>query len=375
MAVKPSEPAADAIIIGAGAIGLSTAVHLARSGLAVRVLDRNGPGQEASWAGGGILSPLHPWRYADPLLKLAQKGMAEYPAFAAGLLEATGIDPEWQRSGMWVLGTAAAPLPDQAVDWGASWNWHWERIDRQEFSRREPGLRACGGDAIFCPDVAQVRNPRLLSALERYCALLGVSLHPGEEVVRLQRLPGSRLLVQTCHGSWTAPHVILAAGAWSGQFLSGTIGLSLPVRPVLGQMVLLQGEAGQLAHIVLEGEHYLVQRRDGKILAGSTSEDRGFDKPVTQEAATELLQFAHRVFPSSEKYPVLRQWAGLRPGSPGNIPFIGPVPEWEGLYAATGHFRYGLTTAPVTAAILDAVVTGKPPPLDIAPYAVALPSS
>ncbi len=373
MASKPSEQAADAIIIGAGAIGLSAAVHLARSGLYVQVLDRNRPGQEASWAGGGILSPLHPWRYTGPLLKLAQEGMLVYQPFTAGLHESTGIDPEWQRSGMWVLGTADAPLPDHAVDWGARWNWCWEWTDRTEFVRHAPDLRT-DGDALFCPDVAQVRNPRLLSALERSCEILGVSLHSGEEVMQLRRLPGPKLLVRSRNGSWTAPNVILATGAWSGQFLSGALGISLPVHPVLGQMVLLQGEPGRLAHIVLEGERYLVQRRDGKILVGSTSEERGFDKSVTQEAATGLLQFAHRVFPPSKKYPVLRQWSGLRPGSPGNIPFIGPVPGWEGLYAATGHFRYGLTTAPVTAAILDALVTGTPPPLDITPYTVALPS-
>ncbi|MCE5360180.1 glycine oxidase ThiO [Candidatus Igneacidithiobacillus taiwanensis] len=356
------------LVIGAGVIGLSAALRLRQAGLRVTVLERGSVGREASWAGGGILSPLHPWRYRPALLQLATAGMQQYPNFVAEIQAATGIDPEWLASGMWVLNSPEAPLPADAPAWGADWGWQWQQFSAAEMRARAPFLHA--DSALFCPEVAQVRNPRLLAGLRAYVEQLGVAIHEHQEVEALAR-QSHVWKVSTHSAVWESERVLLSAGPWSKTILERQ-GISTSITPVRGQMALLQGEPGALPQIVLEGSHYLVQRKDGQILVGSTSEDVGFCKGNTEEALAELRAFAERVFPAARAADLLQQWSGLRPGSPDNIPYIGAVPEHPGLYLAAGHFRYGLTTAPITAELLRALILEQEPPLDPTPYRLPL---
>ncbi|WP_308388635.1 glycine oxidase ThiO [Acidithiobacillus sp. AMEEHan] len=357
---------ADILIIGAGVIGLSAALRLAQAGRKVTVLDRGNLGAEASWAGGGILSPLHAWRYRTPLLRLADEGMRRYQEFANEIKDASGIDPEWQMSGMWILDSKEAPLPSDVLAWGAAWGRDWQWHTATQMQQLAPMLRADA--ALFCPEVAQIRNPRLLSGLIRYVMAVGVHTRDHAEVTEIRKT-GAHWVVTADNLQFRSERIIISAGSWTGKVLA-ELGISLPVRPVRGQMLLLQGQENALPQIVLQGGHYLVQRRDGQLLVGSTNEEVGFDKSCTPEATHELLAFAHRVFPASRSYPVTRQWAGLRPGSPDNIPFISKVPGQDGMFIASGHFRYGLTTAPITAELLADLVLDRAPRLDLAPYAL-----
>lgn len=357
---------ADVAIIGGGLVGLLTARELALSGAAVTVLDRGQPGRESSWAGGGILSPLYPWHYPDPVSELARWSQEIYPHLC-DTLSGTGVDPQWTRSGMLLLdGDAAA-----GEAWAGRYGSRLEVLTAREAAGVEPALRGRFEDgACRLPDVAQVRNPRLLEALRRDLAARGVRLHGHRPVTRLRREGGRVTGVETDAGPVEAGSVVLAAGAWSAGLAAG-LPVPLPVRPVRGQMLLFRAPPGMLGHIVLDGGRYLIPRRDGRILAGSTMEEVGFDTGTTSPARTAIMRFARQRLPELAHCPIEWQWAGLRPGSPAGVPFIGPYPGIAGLFLNAGHFRNGVVMGPASARLLADLVAGRPPILDPEPYRLA----
>ena len=177
--------------------------------------------------------------------------------------------------------------------------------------------------------------------------------------------------VQTAQGELRADAVVVAAGAWSGELLK-TLGLELPVEPVKGQMILFKCAKDFLPAMVMADGRYAIPRRDGHILVGSTLEYEGFDKTPTSEALGSLRASAIELLPALAEAEVVKHWAGLRPGSPDGIPFIGPVPEHEGLWLNCGHFRNGLVLAPASCQLLTNLLLGQTPIVDPAPYAPAL---
>jgi glycine oxidase len=173
--------------------------------------------------------------------------------------------------------------------------------------------------------------------------------------------------ITTSCGEFNADSYIVTAGAWSKGVL-GQHALRLEIKPMRGQMLLFKFAEPPLRHIVLQKDLYLIPRRDGHLLAGSTLEDVGFDKSTTAEARDDLLRRAQAVLPQLRDLPVVRHWAGLRPGSPGNIPAIGRHPHLQNLYVNSGHFRYGVTMATASVEILLNELEGAPQPFDVAPY-------
>ncbi|RMD70529.1 MAG: FAD-dependent oxidoreductase, partial [Gammaproteobacteria bacterium] len=167
--------------------------------------------------------------------------------------------------------------------------------------------------------------------------------------------------------------VVVAAGAWSAGLLA-QVGLRLPVVPVKGQMVMFKARPGTVSRILLKGERYVIPRRDGRVVVGSTLERAGFDKGITREAREALVQGALSLLPALGRYPIERQWAGLRPGveGRGGVPLIGAHPGLRGLYVITGHFRNGVVMAPASVGLLLDQILGRRPPLDPRPYALDL---
>lgn len=361
------EATQDFIVIGAGVIGLATAVQLLEAGATVTILERAEVGQESSWAGGGILSPLCPWDYPDEVTRLTDYSAAMFPAWVDELYTFTGIDAEYVVSGMLVLPPYNA---DAAQKWCISHGVDINQeipIDSLQFSAQIDHLSFEAGRPLFLPHIAQVRNPRLLSALRSRIKQLGGRIvercEVEEIVVSNQQI---HRLITSC-GKFYADYFIVTAGAWSRQVL-GKHALALDIKPMQGQMLLYQFQTPLLKSILLQEDLYLIPRRDGHLLVGSTLEDVGFNKHATLAARKHLSERAQRLLPQLKGMPLINHWAGLRPASPHNIPTIGRHPLLNNLFINSGHFRYGVTMAPGSANILLNEIAGKPQPFDTSPY-------
>lgn len=346
----------DFLIIGGGAVGLTSAQALLQMGYRVTLVERGTVGQEASWAGGGILSPLCPWDYGEAVTQLALRGMGMFDEAAFMLQASTGIDIEYRHSGMLVL----PPFPQQqALQWCAQ---HYFDAETVELADCLPGLQGTG---LLLPEVSQVRNPRLLQALRERVELFGGEILEQQEVQGFE-IAGDRVVaLRTSQGRLVAGAYVVAAGAWSRALL-GEHALGLEVKPVRGQILLFKFDAPPFRRILLKQNLYFIPRDDGHVLVGSTLEDVGFDKSVTDVARDELLRGVRELFPAWPE--PIRHWAGFRPGSPDNIPTIGRHPDLANLYANTGHFRYGVTMSLASAGLLLNEIEGEPQPFDTTAY-------
>lgn len=362
----PSSPDSgdDCLVVGGGLIGMLTARELAREGWRVRILERGEAGAESSWAGGGILSPLYPWRAPEPVTRLAIWSQRHYRALAEQLHAESGIDPEWYDTGMLLLDSGEG---NRARYWGRDHGVRVELPDAERVAELEPALGARPRDAVWMPEVANIRNPRLVRALRGSLAHLGVPLHEQTPVTGWLRSEGRIEGVETERGRFEAGCVILAGGAWSGDLLAGT-GIGAEIRPVRGQMVVFRMSPGRVRRVLLRHDHYIIPRRDGHVLAGSTLEEAGFDKTTTEEAGRQLVRMATDLVPALGNAPVERHWAGLRPGSPEGVPLIGPHPELAGLYLNTGHYRNGVVMGPASARLLTDLLMGWPTRLEPTAY-------
>jgi len=346
----------DLIIIGGGVAGLACAQRLLEQGAAVTLLERGEIGRESSWAGGGILSPLCPWDYPAEVTRLTSRSAAQFASWTAALHAATGIDPEYELSGMLVL---------PPFDAGTAQQWcvgHGVALQQVNDT-----LSANPAGALLLPEVAQVRNPRLVQALRQQVLSLGGKIVAHCAVQGLLTEGGCVQALATACGEQRAGRYIVTAGAWSKQVL-GKHALQLDIKPIRGQMLLFKFDAPPLRHIVLQDGMYLIPRRDGHLLVGSTLEDVGFDKSTTLAARDSLWQRAQLLLPQLRNMPLLQHWSGLRPASPHNIPTIGRHPQLENLYINSGHFRYGVTMAPASVEILLNELNGGAQPFDVAPY-------
>lgn len=351
---------ADVIIIGGGINGLISAFVLAREGIKVSILER-GPGAiEASWAGAGILSPLLPWDYDHAVNTLSEIGRNSWPYFASLAKELSGFDPEYTECGMYVCN------PDnneKAEEWCAQYNWHLHKLPLQT-------ITSCGSDrntGFWLPRIAQIRNPKLIHAFIASCRAMGVLINFNTEVTSLLARSDRIDSISTSQGNMAAGAYVLCAGAWSNAFHQ-TIQTRLDIEPVRGQILLFRGKPGLLPCIVYKDGMYIVPRNDGHILVGSTIEFVGYDKFTTTDAKDTLTNFFRSNFPGLSTTKFIRQWAGLRPGSPGNIPTISIHPTISNLFVNSGHYRYGVTMAPASSNLLRDIMLGQSPSIPCEPY-------
>ncbi len=358
----------DVVVVGGGVNGLLTAIHLAQSGRRVCLFERQMLGNESSWAGGGIVSPLYPWRYTPAIAVLASWGQHYYPQLAEQLRRLTGVDAEVFFSGLYWLDLSDE---EDLKRWAAEQGVVLECLSGGALRNRLPSLTQGYSQALYCPTLANVRNPRLLKALKLMANRQpGLAVQEGSVVSRLLVGCSTVCGVETAAGPVFAEQVVVAAGAWSGELLA-TLGLHLPVEPVKGQMILYKCEPDYLPAMVLAEGRYAIPRRDGHVLVGSTLEHVGFDKTPTGEALASLKASAEKMLPGLAQREVVGHWAGLRPGSPDGIPFIGEVPELPGLWLNCGHYRNGLVLAPASCELLKNLMLGETPIVDPAPYSPA----
>lgn len=345
------------VVIGGGIIGLLTARELRRSGNEVTILDRQAVGMESSWAGGGILSPLYPARYPEAVRALARWGQDRYAVLCDELAGTCGVDPEYQRSGLIVRDRL------HAHDIASGWRGTIRHIRPDELKLIEPKIAWGDAPALLMDDIAQVRNPKLLRALVADLTRLGVRIEAGCQVRGFKIMRGRLTGIEAAAGTIATDCCVVAAGAWSADLLRPT-GLDLPIEPVCGQMLLFRCPRPMLSRIVMDGDFYLIPRRDGRTLVGSTIERTGFEKQTTEAARALLFEQATRIVPALVDCEVEAHWAGLRPGSPDGVPFIGRHPSVAGLYVCAGHYRNGLVLAPASARLMADLVLDRPPILD-----------
>ncbi len=355
----------DVVIVGAGLIGMLTARELHAAGLRVTLIERGSSGRESSWAGGGILSPLYPWRYPDAVNALARWSQRRYPQLLAELHAQSGLDPEYEASGLLIQD---ADDGSDAAAWAARFEVNLQPLDAQAQRDVEPALGETSARAWWLPEVGQVRNPRLVKTLRGALDKLGVPFIE-QCAVSGFRTAGERVLgVETANGFIAADHVVVASGAWSGELLQAT-GLALPVEPVRGQMILFRAPPGAVRRIVLDQGHYAIPRRDGRTLFGSTLERVGYDKSTTESARAELHAAALRLLPVLGDCEVEHHWAGLRPGSPQGVPCIGRHPGYHNLYINAGQYRNGVVLGPASARLLADLLLQREEILNSAAYA------
>jgi glycine oxidase len=366
-------------IIGAGVVGLGIAWRLAARGASVSVFDRGAAGQGATHAAAGMLAAC---AEAEPgeeaLVALGRDSQARWPAFAEELQEASGIDVEVRREGTLVI---ALTSDDQArlfhhLEFQKKLDLPLEWISAAETRRREPHLAGKLAGAVFSPQDHQVDNRKLATALGVAARAAGASINEHTPVASIssqgRRVDGVVLADGRKHAADT---VVLAAGAWSRGIASSIPDLPArslpPVRPIKGQMLALRMDpaAPLINHVIWGPGIYLVPRRDGRLIAGATVEEKGFDTTITAGGLLTLLEAAWRAVPAIEELPIDEMWVGHRPGSRDDAPILGPGPL-DGLIYATGHHRNGILLAPVTAdAIARLVLDGTLDPA-IRPFGI-----
>jgi glycine oxidase len=343
----------DVAIIGAGIVGCSIAFELAKAGLRVSVLERGGIGEESSAAAAGMLSGQHGVTNLGDRFRLHLEARELHAELAEDLRERTGIEVGFCRWGLLELLFTAGEVraADRCAAVQRQAGLRVERLNREETLALEPAVAPDLQGSIRYSDEAHVHNGRLTIALAEAARRSGVELHSGATALHLIR-GGERIIgVQTPTEAVYADTVIIASGAWSNE-LTRPLGLVLPVNPMRGQMLAVRTVPRAVGQIIYGRHMYMVPRPEGETLIGATVEDVGFRKEVTLAGLEELIQAGRHIAPGIMNQPVLRTWAGLRPGSPDGLPLVGAVEGVPGLILAVGHYRNGILLGPITGVLV-----------------------
>ena len=352
----------DVAIVGGGVIGVSIAFELAAENLRVVVLDRQQPGQEASWAAAGMLSPAPDSPRDIPLAPLGRESLRLYPQFVAAVEEESGQSASYARDG--AIEILLAPHGeidrDQKVAEYRLLDLAAEPISIAAAREREASFTPDARAAVWLPEEATVEPRLLMTALLAAAQNRGVAIRSDAAVNRLICEQNRCLGVIAGGEKIEAEHFVIAAGCFSGDIADGAGHLArlLPTRPVRGQMLALRHDGFRLSRVLRSERGYLVPRRDGRIVAGSTKEEAGFEKRVTAAGIRKVLDAAIELCPALAAAEIVETWSGLRPGTPDDLPILGPT-DIEGLLIATGHYRNGILLTPITAKLIsDWIIRG-----------------
>jgi glycine oxidase len=363
---QPRSTRYDAVVVGAGLIGLASARRAAERGLLVLVVERSSaPGAGASGVAAGMLAPVTETDFGEQgLLGLNLAARERWPTFAAELERATGVDTGFRETGALVVAAdrddaeELRRLNELQRSLGLDAQW----LPPSRCRALEPALspRIAGG--ILAPQDAQADPRAVLEALRAAFETAGGELLLGVDVEGIEATGGRVTGVRTSAGSIACQHVVVAAGPWSPALVPGAE--APPVRPVKGQILELRVRGGlpePCLRIVRSPRCYLLARGDGRVVLGATVEERGFDTTVTADGVFRLLEAAYELLPEVSELELVQAHAGLRPGTPDNGPLVGPG-EVEGLVWATGHWRNGVLLAPLTGdAVGELLVEGTLP--------------
>lgn len=356
----------DTIVIGGGAIGCAIAFELSKSGQNVAVLEKGTVASGASGVSAAMLEAQLDAHRGEPFLSLALASQELFEPLTRELEETTGMDIQHERCG--ILQIALTPSErdelrrryEFQIGKGLPASW----LEPREVEESLPQLEGRFLGALFHRKDGQVNASRFTGALAQAARRRGAKVLEGTEVTGF-RLDGSRVTgMDTKTGAFGCGSLVIAAGPWS-SLLGRMLGLAIPVEPVRGQLVIFETSPAVLPYPVFYGSRYLTPKRDGFLLAGTTTEKAGFDDQPTAEATQAIARDAQAVMPLLKSKPFRGATAGLRPHSPDELPIMGRAPGFDNVFIATGHYRNGILLAPVTARILVSLMQDRTPPLPI----------
>lgn len=362
------------LILGGGVVGLSLAWELAKRGQSVTVVRSDSAElRSASWAGAGILPPVAVKNIDDSYDQLRSLSHKLHHQWANELRALTGIDTGFRKCGGVYLGTSRAEVATLTANqfWWEDHGIEFRKLEIAELRELEPSL-PCKTSTIaawLLPDECQLRNPRHLKALEAACHTRGVQFVEAT----IDRVDNNSQGLATLYGpagqAYTAENICLCNGAWA-RMLMQQVELENGIMPIRGQMLLYKCDSPPIRHIVNDGNRYLVARSDGMLLAGSVEEEAGYNCHTTDEAIELIRHWAEATLPILQRTPLVRSWAGLRPGSYDGLPYMGKAPGSNNLYVAAGHFRSGLHMSCGTAVIMADLMLGNTPAIDLTAFRV-----
>jgi len=371
---KSEESGADVAVVGGGVAGLSAARELARRGLSVILLENAEPGAEASCAAAGMLAPQAEADGRDEFFELLCASREMYPTFAEQLLEESGVSIELDRTGTLYLALTEEDVEEieRRFAWQSRAKLAVERLSAEEARRLEPRVSTRVRAALRFPRDWQVESRRLVAALAASASVCGARLLMQTAASGVRVVAGRAVGVETPRGFLSAGAVVLAAGARTshvpllvsereGVEARAELSLHPRIEPVRGQMLCLRQPTSSepfVSHVVYSPRGYLVPRRDGRLLAGSTSESAGFDASVTAGGVHRIASNALEIAPEVAALRLADSWAGLRPRAADGLPVLGESPEVKNLFYATGHYRNGILLAPATGEIIADLLTG-----------------
>ena len=319
-------------VIGGGIVGCLTAIKLKESGYDVTLIDKNEIGKESSWAGAGILFPLMPWDYESRVFELCTSAANFYKQFSSKLFKITGIDSEFIESGLVCIDPSGR---ENILNWAKN-----NSLNINEYSFLDQ-------PSYLFPRVTQIRPPRLMKAIKLFMQEIGINIRENTNLIKLKKERHNVESWPTAENEQIKADIfVITSGAWTSSLVIDHENIIYPVR---GQMIQYKKIEVNIKHILYSDDFYVLQRKDGVILAGSTVEHVGFDKNTDATALNELMKKTSILVPELKGIIPENHWAGIRPGTKGNIPVIKKAENYENIFINSGHYRYGLTMAPMSA--------------------------
>lgn len=344
----------DVLIVGGGVIGMLTARHLQSECYKIAIIEKNTLGGESTLAAGGILSALNPWQQSIAAQSLINEGRQNFTALAEDLKQETNIDPELIQSGMLVLNVNDK---QQAQAWAKQNNEMIEILSQQSLLEHEENISPDFEEALYLPNISQIRPPKLIAALQQSLQQRKIKVYENSMVKEILTEANKVTGVATQNENLYAEKIVICSGAWTKSFFQEDN--SIDIQPIRGQMLLYKAPKNILSHIVLKDRAYMIPRKDGYILCGSTVEHVGFKNEITQTARQTLQNIAHELVPSFAKLEPIKQWAGIRPGTQREVPYICKHPQIKGLYINSGHYRYGIVMSIASARIMTELISNS----------------
>ncbi|HLQ76475.1 MAG TPA: glycine oxidase ThiO [Terriglobia bacterium] len=358
----------DVIVAGGGVIGLSIAHAVATEGKSVLVLNSGDATDAASWAAAGMLAPQSEADRRDPLFDLCAASLRMYRGWACQLKEQSGIDPEYETPGLLYVASSEQSLEvlKGRMSWQRTAGFESELVSPDELRRMEPMLTLPVVGGVHMPGEHHVTPRLLLEALRRACISRGVEIRNGQRVREVLKAGNRVSGVRVDSDTISAGCVVVASGVRSKEIQS--LCPALPIFPRKGQVLSLNTPASVFRKLIRWEHAYAVQRRGGELVVGATNEDAGFDRTLTPSGIGWLLDRIQKLSSHTAAFAIKEMWTGLRPATPDGLPVLGHA-GLSGLIYATGHYRNGVLLAPITAAIVAALVENRTPPVNLDAYA------